>query len=148
VSAERVAHALGAECRCGAWWRCRCPVHASQGATLALRDGERGLIVKCWAGCQPRDLLAELRRRDLLKADDAGDTTKPPDPAEERRRREAEAADRQRRISLADDMWRSAIRARDARRALFAVPRDRHPLATVNPLYRNAYLIRQAWAFG
>jgi integrase len=32
---------------------------------LALRDGNRGLIVKCWAGCDPRDVLAELRRREL-----------------------------------------------------------------------------------
>ena len=24
----------------GAWWRCRCPVHGSRGATLALRDGD------------------------------------------------------------------------------------------------------------
>src|SRR5271163_2773839 len=98
--AAEIADALGGTCRSNGWWRCRCPIHASSGPTLALRDGERGLIVKCWAGCQPRDVLAELRRRDLLNAN-AGDTTKPPDPEAARRwRHEAEAADRQRRINL------------------------------------------------
>ena len=28
----------------GAWWRCRCPVHGSRGATLALRDGDDLII--------------------------------------------------------------------------------------------------------
>jgi hypothetical protein len=31
-----------------------------------LRDGARGLIVKCWAGCAPAAILDELRRRGLL----------------------------------------------------------------------------------
>jgi hypothetical protein len=35
-------------------------VHESRGATLALRDGERGLLIRCWAGCNSRDVLAEL----------------------------------------------------------------------------------------
>ena len=108
MSAEWIALALGGAHPSGAWWRCRCPIHASSGPTLALRDGERGLIVKCWAGCQPRDVLVELRRRDLLNAN-AGDTAKPPDPAAERRRHESEAVHRQQRITLARDMWRSAI---------------------------------------
>jgi hypothetical protein len=30
------------------------------------RYRERGLLVKCWAGCDARDVLAELRRRGLL----------------------------------------------------------------------------------
>jgi hypothetical protein len=41
-------------------------VHGSHGATLALRDGERGLLVKCFAGCDARDVFAELRWRGLL----------------------------------------------------------------------------------
>ena len=35
--AETIAIALGGACRSGAWWRCRCPVHQSSGATLALQ---------------------------------------------------------------------------------------------------------------
>jgi putative DNA primase/helicase len=37
-------------------------VHDSRGATLALRDGKRGLIVKCFAGCLRAEVIAELRR--------------------------------------------------------------------------------------
>lgn len=92
---------LGGAQRCGAWWRCRCPVHGSRGSTLALRDGERGLIVKCWAGCDARDVLAALRRLGLIagKADHAC-----PHAAEIARRHAAEARDRQRRIALARDI--------------------------------------------
>jgi hypothetical protein len=43
-------------------------VHGSHSATLALRNGDLGLIVKCFAGCDPRDVLAELRHRGLIAA--------------------------------------------------------------------------------
>lgn len=66
MSAAEIAKALGQSHRSGCWWRCRCPVHGSLGATLALQDGERGLIAKCHAGCDRRDVLAELRRRGML----------------------------------------------------------------------------------
>jgi putative DNA primase/helicase len=110
VSAEWIALALGGAHPSAAWWRCRCPVHASSGPTLALRDGDRGLVVHCHAGCNRAEILAELGRRDLLNAN-AGDTTKPPDPAAERRRRESDAVHRQQRITLARDMWHSALPA-------------------------------------
>jgi hypothetical protein len=60
VTAAEIAAALGGARRSGGWWRCCCPVHQSRGATLALRDGVRGVIVKCFAGCDPRDELAAL----------------------------------------------------------------------------------------
>ena len=40
-----IARALGAARRSGPWWRCRCPVHESRGATLALRIG-RGVFAE------------------------------------------------------------------------------------------------------
>jgi putative DNA primase/helicase len=64
--AVEIARALGSACRSGTWWRCRCPAHASRGPTLALRDGGHGLIVKCFAGCNPLDVLTELRRHGLI----------------------------------------------------------------------------------
>jgi hypothetical protein len=66
MNASEIANALGSGHRSGAWWRCCCPVHVSRGATLALRDGERGLIVVCHAGCARADLIVELRRLGLL----------------------------------------------------------------------------------
>lgn len=41
ATAAEIATALGGAQRSGKWWRCRCPVHASQSAALALRDGDR-----------------------------------------------------------------------------------------------------------
>ena len=58
--AEAIALALGAACRSGDWWRARCPVHRSNGATLALRDGWRGLVVHCHAGCLREEVVTEL----------------------------------------------------------------------------------------
>lgn len=66
TTAQKIAVALGDACRSGPRWRCRCPVHDSSGPTLALLDGDRGLAVKCFAGCDSRDILAELCRRGLL----------------------------------------------------------------------------------
>jgi hypothetical protein len=105
MTAAEIAAALGGEHRSGVWWRCRCPVHNSRGATLALRDGERGLIVKCWAGCRRHDVVAELRRLGLLD-DGAAAPARAPDGAEIERRRAAEQHDRWRRIAEARDFWR------------------------------------------
>jgi len=68
MTAAAIARALGGR-RSGQWWRCRCPAHQSRGETLALKDGDDRLLVKCWAGCEPRDVLAELARLGLLEDD-------------------------------------------------------------------------------
>jgi putative DNA primase/helicase len=105
-TAGEIAGALGAPCRAGPWWRCRCPVHGSLGATLALRDGERGLIVKCFAGCDPRDVLAELRRRQLIEGPCAPQHRAQPISAG------ARTDDDAHRIATARRLWEAA---RDAR---------------------------------
>jgi hypothetical protein len=75
VAAAEIAAVLGGAHRSGGWWRCRRPVQDSRGSTLALRDGKRRLVVKCWAGCEPRDVLAEPRRRGLLDGSAPGHGT-------------------------------------------------------------------------
>src|SRR5207248_1459559 len=102
--AADIATALGGAHRCGAWWRCHCPVHNSRGTTLALRDGEDGLIVKCHAGCRREDILAALRQLGLM-GDVPDPSAKSPDPAAIGRWRAAEERDRQRRITAALDLW-------------------------------------------
>jgi len=67
ATAAEIARALGGGYLSGDWWRCRCPVHNSQRATLALRDRGTGLIVHCHAGCDRRDILEELSRRGLTE---------------------------------------------------------------------------------
>jgi len=49
----------------GRQWRCRCPIHG--GHSLLVRDGDAGrILIFCHGGCEPRDVLAELRRSGLL----------------------------------------------------------------------------------
>ena len=35
----------------GQGWTARCPAHEDRHPSLAICEGERGLLVKCWAGC-------------------------------------------------------------------------------------------------
>ncbi len=107
MNADEVAARLGQAYRSGGWWRCRCPVHSSAGATLALKDGNWGLIAHCHAGCRRTDVMTELRRRGFL---DAGSSKH--GPAIKKRGCEAEDADRRRRIALAMDIWRTSYPAR------------------------------------
>jgi putative DNA primase/helicase len=107
-SAQGIAVALGLLRRSGRWWRCVCPIHGSRtgrSLSLALRDGERGLIVKCFAGCGPRDILAELHCRGLLGDAPRGGELSIVDRAADRRECE-------RRIEIARRLWSAA---RDAR---------------------------------
>jgi len=60
MTATEIAAALGGAHRC-----CRCLVHGSRGATLALRNGEQELIAVCHAACSLTDILGKLRRTNL-----------------------------------------------------------------------------------
>ena len=108
MNAEKIAVALGEAMRSGSWWRSRCPVHQSASSTLAMRDGDFELVVKCHAGC-PRDaLLEELRRRGLLN--DGGTARPTPDSEAVAERRAKEQRDRQFRTACALDFWRHETR--------------------------------------
>lgn len=65
VTAADIAQMLGDSRREGHLWRCRCPLHG--GRSLTLRDGDSGqILVTCWGGCDRLDVIAELRRLELL----------------------------------------------------------------------------------
>jgi putative DNA primase/helicase len=108
VQAAEVAAALGGTSRSGGWWRCRCPVHASRGSTLAVRDGEHALIVYCHAGCSRTDILLKLRRLGLR---DDGRIEVRPNRAAMERHRKSEACDRSRRIEFAREIIASTQQA-------------------------------------
>jgi hypothetical protein len=38
----------------------RCPAHADTSPSLAIKEGERGLLLKCWAGCTLPEITAAL----------------------------------------------------------------------------------------
>jgi phage/plasmid primase-like uncharacterized protein len=102
MMAAEVAATLGNARREGRGWRCICPVHG--GHSLTLRDGrDRRLLVKCWAGCDRREVFAELRRLHVLGG--AATHFVANDLSGDRR-------DRERRQALARRIWDSA---RDAR---------------------------------
>jgi putative DNA primase/helicase len=103
--AAEIAATLGAGRRGGGgWWSCRCPAHDDRSPSLSLRDGDRGLIVHCHAGCDPRDVLAELQHRGLL-----GSHKERPEPAAVRGDDRDDVA---RRIAEARRMWDAALDAR------------------------------------
>jgi hypothetical protein len=41
---------------------CRCPAHADAEPSLSLRQGDHGILVTCFAGCDREDVLRELGR--------------------------------------------------------------------------------------
>lgn len=53
----------------GAWHgltaMCRCPVHDDRTPSLSLRQGDRAILVHCFAGCDRKTILRELRRLPL-----------------------------------------------------------------------------------
>ena len=72
MSAARIAHVLRGAPIAGGGFICRCPVpthgagRGDRNASLSVKDGDSRLLVTCFAGCDRRDVLAELRRRGLL----------------------------------------------------------------------------------
>jgi hypothetical protein len=65
MSARAITAALGGRWH-GRYGMARCVVHDDRTPSLQIADGESALLLKCWAGCDPRDVLGELRRRGLL----------------------------------------------------------------------------------
>jgi len=48
---------------------CRCPAHADKKCSLSVKDGERGLVLHCFAGCRNEDIVAAmgLKMADLFR---------------------------------------------------------------------------------
>ena len=96
--------------RCGDGWVRRCPVplhgrrRGDHHPSLFVKDGDAALVVECYTGCSPRDVLDELLRRRLLV-----DEQRPDHHRHERRHQ-----DRNRK---ADRLGDDAERARRARRS-------------------------------
>jgi putative DNA primase/helicase len=103
MKAADIAAALGGARRHGLWWSCRCPAHDDRSPSLSIRDGDRALIVHCHAGCDPRDVLAELRRRGLIIGH--ASLCRRPDPTSASRRRDFEARDLAARTARALQIW-------------------------------------------
>jgi Toprim domain-containing protein len=72
MSASRIAHVLSGAPIAGGGFICRCPVpthgagRGDRNPSLSVKDGHSHLVVTCFAGCDRREVLAELCRRGLL----------------------------------------------------------------------------------
>lgn len=55
----------------GSYAMCRCPVHDDRTPSLSIRQGTSGVLVHCFAGCNPRDIMRVLRNTDRVRAVEA-----------------------------------------------------------------------------
>jgi hypothetical protein len=60
--------------RSGRGWLAKCPAHPDKNPSLSIHNGERGLLVKCWAGCTLQEICSAL---DIREADLFFDATLP-----------------------------------------------------------------------
>jgi len=60
---------------------CRCPAHNDGSPSLSIRQGDRGILVTCFAGCAREDVLRELRRVRPGKHYPSPDPSNPSRPA-------------------------------------------------------------------
>lgn len=52
MTVEDLLPRLEAVRRSSRGYQARCPAHDDRTPSLSVRDGERGILVKCWAGCE------------------------------------------------------------------------------------------------
>ena len=87
--AATIARALGGH-PSGGGYLCRCPLpshgqgHGDRHPSLLIKDGEQAILLKCFGGCDAKDILGNLRSRGMVgEASDRGTRADVP-PAEHR----------------------------------------------------------------
>ena len=73
-------------------WSARCPAHQDKSPSLSIAEGDKGLLLKCWAGCRLEEICTSLSIRPADLFFDALD----PDP--QKRYAAARQRDRQRQV--------------------------------------------------
>lgn len=110
---------------------CRCPAHNDVDPSLSIRQGDRGILVTCFAGCTREDVLRELGR------------------IRPGRHHPMPEADQSRRPMTGEHIWDQAIEVRatlaerylDRRNLLPAPPDVRfHPRCPYMPRPKTVYL--------
>jgi hypothetical protein len=41
-------------------WSARCPAHSDKSPSLTVAEGEKGILLKCWAGCSLEEITGTL----------------------------------------------------------------------------------------
>lgn len=92
-------------------WTALCPAHADKSPSLSVSEGDRGLLLKCWAGCSLNDICSALG----LTPTDLFFDALHEDPRQ--RKKAAQARERKRaataRLDLADGLTIDALREAD-----------------------------------
>jgi hypothetical protein len=105
MNAAQIAQALGGK-RSGNQWKCRCPAHDDNDPSMIVFDGKHSVQVRCYAGCDPLEIIAALRSRGLWGEDaDVDYSTEPRSLVEARR------ADPDRHHKLAMKIWEGSADA-------------------------------------
>ena len=60
VTAEPLLARLSRVMKSGNGWRARCPAHDGQGRTLTVAESDDRVLVHCFAGCKPVDVLTAV----------------------------------------------------------------------------------------
>lgn len=56
----------------GDYAMCHCPAHDDRNPSLSLRQGEKGILVHCFAGCDRDDVLRAIRSQNISFGNEAG----------------------------------------------------------------------------
>ena len=67
MTANELARRVKAK-RCGKYWICCCPAHDDRSPSCSFTQGDSAVLVKCWAGCEPGDVIAAWRRLGVWEA--------------------------------------------------------------------------------
>jgi hypothetical protein len=62
-AAELTAFLDGVRSRGFDKWTAKCPAHPDKTPSLSIMEGERGVLLKCWAGCTLEAIAAKLGLR-------------------------------------------------------------------------------------
>lgn len=103
MDAEQIAKALGGK-RSGNQWKCRCPAHPDKDPSMIVFDGRERVQVRCYAGCDPLDIIAALRAMGLWEGSGNGH-----DAQEAQRRVETPRTDPSRHGKLALEIWEQSV---------------------------------------
>jgi len=99
----------GVRSRGASKWLSRCPAHQDNSPSLTIAEGERGLLLKCWAGCTLEEITGALKVsvKDLF-FDTAGTDSGQRRPMMEQRK---QAKAREQAAYKADGLRMDALRA-------------------------------------
>ena len=101
-------------------WKACCPSHEDRRPSLTIKDGERGVLLKCWAGCT----LDEICKALAIDVKDLFTDTIDPNPSRRRQaaharaQRERETAQRAHQMGTLLDALREADYFVHSRRGL------------------------------